>query len=83
MICFKEEAILERLWAAEDGVGEHMVGPGVLPSPDGIVFTVSLFNDILVHCKFCQKWFIELGYNHIFGFTFIYNHFVLLGPFGY
>ena len=41
MICFKEEAILERLWAAEDGVGEHMVGPGVLPSPDGIVFTVS------------------------------------------
>ena len=41
VICFKEDAILERVWAAEDGVGEHMVGPGVLPSPDGIVFTVS------------------------------------------
>ena len=48
MIRFKEEAILERLWAAEDGVGEHMVGPGVLPSPDGIVFTVSLLFDVVM-----------------------------------
>ena len=41
MICFKEDAILERVRDAEDGVGEHRVGPGGLPSPDGIVFTVS------------------------------------------
>ena len=41
VICFKEDAILERVGAAKDGVGEHMVGPGGLPSPDGIVFTVS------------------------------------------
>ena len=42
VICFKEIASLERVRDAEDGVGEHMVGPGGLWSPDGIVFTVSL-----------------------------------------
>ena len=42
VICFKEIASLERVRDAEDGVGEHMVGPGGLSSPDGIVFTVSL-----------------------------------------
>jgi hypothetical protein len=42
VICFKAAAIRQQLvWDAEDGVGEHMVGPGVLPSPDGIVFAVS------------------------------------------
>ena len=42
VICFKDIARLERVWDAEDGVGEHMVGPSGVPSPDGIVFTVSL-----------------------------------------
>ena len=48
VICFKEDAILERVRDAEDGVGEHMVGPGGLPSPDGIVFTVSLLFDVVM-----------------------------------
>ena len=42
VICFKVLASLERVRVAEDGVGEHSVGPDALSSPDGIVFTVSL-----------------------------------------
>ena len=48
VICFKVLARLERVRVAEDGVGEHSVGPDALSSPDGIVFTVSLLFAVVI-----------------------------------